>query len=684
MTALWGPLFSLWLGTAPQSVPEPGWNTPETVTLVERAIGRRRLATGDTLLRDYRARATGHVYFLFDLGPGTARHLVKADQIALDVFWRAPGLTRQVIVGHREANIFPTRIRYHLDHLTVVTDNFGDRIRLGEGTEVRDVLHPAAPGALGFYDYRLTDSLTLRLHDGEVRVYEVQVRPKDPAQPAFVGSIYLDRASADIVRMEFTFTARSYIDTQLQYFRIVLENALWERRYWLPYRQALELRREVRWLDFPAGGVIRGEFTITDYEFNVGLPDHVFRRPEVMMLPPREREGYSFPTGLYDGLEKSDLLLQGDLRSVEAQAIELAGRRYLEGLRGRPRLLAAGSSSLLRYRRAEGLYLGLGASLDLGPWAFRALGGRAFHAGLWEGSANVEYHPGGVRLWTEVFGNQVQDVAPWPAAPGTVQSVGAIVSGEDYAEPYYASGVSLGAALVRGGIEVGVYGRRAVHEPAKLTAPETLADSLRPVRRMRSGGIWEGGIVLKSPAPAGADPLSLATWNVGAGVVGGEFSYARITGRVEGSRAWGGDVARDLTIAAALQAGGVFGSDVPPHALFPVGGRGTLRGYEFHEFLGSRYLTLTLDAAIPLVRPWMSLHGFSDVGWADLGGGVGDAVRRWNAEGAPARATRGVRPSVGLGFGFVYDVLRIEAARGLRGGTWEFIATVHPAFWPWL
>ncbi|MGH7545509.1 MAG: hypothetical protein ACREKI_04930, partial [Gemmatimonadota bacterium] len=368
-----------------------GWDAPEARGLAERAIERRRAVTRDSALADYRAHATGHVYFFFDLGPGTARHVVKADQVALDLYWRAPDLTRQVIVGRREEKRFPTDIHYHVDHLTVVMDNFGDRIRVGEGDEVQDALHPAAPGALAFYEYRFADSLTLRLPDGEIRVVGLEVRPRDVSRAGIVGTVYLDRATAAIVRMDFTFTAASYLDSQIQYIQIVLENSLWQRRYWLPWRQGVELRRELEWLDFPAGGVIRAQFRIGDYAFNTGLPDEVLRRGRVSQAPEPERRAYPFERDLYAGLRADELRLDADLRALAPQAVELVGRRYLEGLTRRPRWFAAGGSSWLRYRRAEGLYLGLGASADVAGLRASATGGYAIHAHRWEGTLRAEW-----------------------------------------------------------------------------------------------------------------------------------------------------------------------------------------------------------------------------------------------------------------------------------------------------
>ncbi|NIU32194.1 MAG: hypothetical protein GWN82_16220, partial [Gemmatimonadetes bacterium] len=103
----------------------------------------------------YRARALGNVYFFIDRADSAQQVLVKGDQIALDLYWRAPDQTRQWIVGRRDEKVLPTGIRYHLDHLTVVQDDFGDHIRLGDGDEVERVVHPVGPGAEEIYDFLL-------------------------------------------------------------------------------------------------------------------------------------------------------------------------------------------------------------------------------------------------------------------------------------------------------------------------------------------------------------------------------------------------------------------------------------------------------------------------------------------------------------------------------------------------
>ena len=116
-----------------------GWNGPRALELVERARAQRQSVVIDSTMRSYQAEARGHLYFFMDRSGSEQRSLVKADQIALQVLWQAPDRTRQHIVGLRDRMLLPTNIRYHLDHLTVVQDDFGDAIRMGDGDEVSEI-----------------------------------------------------------------------------------------------------------------------------------------------------------------------------------------------------------------------------------------------------------------------------------------------------------------------------------------------------------------------------------------------------------------------------------------------------------------------------------------------------------------------------------------------------------------
>ena len=267
------------------------WNDNRTRELVERATERRASQIADTALADYKATAHGYVTFLAQFGEGFPEppKIVKADELGLEVYWRAPDLSKQRIMGRRDTLLLPTDINYHRDHLGIVQNNFRNIIRIGEGDEVQDVPHPLSATGLEVYDFAIHDSLQIRLGPRVLDVYEVKVRPKDDRQPRAVGAVYIDRETGEVVRMAFSFTRAALIDKDLEDVSVVLENALIEGRFWLPRRQEIEIRRTGSWLDYPARGIIRGRWEICCYEVNKGIPASYFTGPEIVMAP-RRRE----------------------------------------------------------------------------------------------------------------------------------------------------------------------------------------------------------------------------------------------------------------------------------------------------------------------------------------------------------------------------------------------------------
>src|SRR3954470_1955980 len=187
---------------APRVAGGPQWKESPHPAPVERATARRAEQLADTGLRDYKAVAHGYVTFLAQLGEGLREppKVVKADELVNEVYWRAPNLSKQIIVGRRDTTLLPTDIAYHRDHLGIVQNNFPAIIRLGDGDEVRDVPHPLSAHGIGDYDFALADSLRIQIPGRAINVYEVKVRPKDDRQPRIIGAIYIDRDNAQVVR----------------------------------------------------------------------------------------------------------------------------------------------------------------------------------------------------------------------------------------------------------------------------------------------------------------------------------------------------------------------------------------------------------------------------------------------------------------------------------------------------
>ena len=304
-------------GVAPTTAAAQTWNDSRTRALVERATARRTAQLADTALVDYQAAARGYLTFLAQLGEGFPEppKIVKADELALEVYWRSPNLSKQRIVGRRDTLLLPTDINYHRDHLGIVQNNFPNIIRLGDGDEVRDVPHPLSAQGLAVYDYTISDSLRIQLPDRAVDVLEVRVRPKDDRIAAAVGAVYIDRDEGQVVRMAFSFTRVALKDEQLDDVSVVLENALTGGRFWLPSRQEIEIRRSGTWLDYPARGIIRGRWEIGSYELNQGLPERAFAGPEIVMAPRRDVQAYQWEGRVLDSLPP-------DVRAVTDEDVE--------------------------------------------------------------------------------------------------------------------------------------------------------------------------------------------------------------------------------------------------------------------------------------------------------------------------------------------------------------------------
>lgn len=673
--------------------PEP-WNSDRALELIARARERRAEPIADSLLDNYRATAAGMVYFYLDRQASDERTLVRSDQIALEVFWAAPDRTKQRIIGMRGEDALPNRMHYHLDHLTVVQNEFDDVIRMGDGDEVHDVPHPAAPGSESIYDFRVSDSLAIRLPGASdpVMAYRIDVRPKRSDRSALVGSLFLDRATADIVRMTFTFTPVSYVDRRLDYINVSLDNSLWNGRYWLPHEQAVEIRRQIPELDFVAGAVIQARFRVSEYEFNQKLPSGLFDQFPVTAVPRTQRENYAFESALYDDLIDTGLAAPEHMRDIRSRAAALIRERALSGLPPlRPALPNA--SSAFRYDRAEGAFLGAGASYTPKP-QFRAqlTGGYAF--GAHRGSAELGLRWGAAtattRLRTNIYYNALRDIGVRPGMPGVLNTLSAVGFGDDYLDPFRARGARISVdRRVSPRWTLGMTAAGEWHSSADLVAETVFFDeaaSFRPVRPVDEGRLLAGRVFATRSMPESAQ----LDWSGVAGLEAGTFEgdfFARPTAELTLRRQ-----SVDLRTSAQLRtAAGVALGSPASQQLFLLGGRETLPGYEYRSFVGDAFALTDFELTHQVTAPWL---GVRILGAAGLAGWLEDgpdrlAPRRDGTEPAwtrwGARPTRGIRTSLGAGLSLFHDTARLDLVRGLNaGGEWQLLFSITPRFWSML
>ena len=637
--------------------------------LVTQARIERHSLAVDPAFRSYVGEARGYVYFFIDRPDSDERTLLKADQVALEVFWQAPNRTGQRIVGRRDERLLPTNIRYHLDHLTVVQDDFGDFIRLGDGDEVEQVLHPLGPGAESVYDFLLADSLSIGYGEGleQTRVYEVRVRPKEYLRPGLIGSIFLDRGTSSIVRMNFTFTPASYVDPYLDYIRISLDNSLWDGKYWLPYRQEAELRRELPELDFMAGSIIRGRYEIGRYDFNAQVDPLALVGRRVTALPQQQLEAFPFERGLFDDLDEQGLAPTPTMEAIRAQARQAFQDRYLSGL-GPLRLYLGSASSVARYNRAEGSYLGAGVTARThGDVRLRASAGYAIGRGEASLSTTATGGPDPVVPTVDLYWNQMRDLGPATTTSGLTNTLAAATGINDYLDPFFTRGIRL-AFDSRDAGRPSVTLRWERHESAEDVVSELPSEDLRAVRRIDEGILGAVEVSLPVGLPANGSGTLTAT--------GARFETQTFATLV-GSARWTLQD-RDQHWHAELHASaGLVTDEAPAQSLFLLGGRETLPGYGYRDFVGNRFWLMRADGTFPLRSPWVSLHIFGGIGATYLDARV--VPSDWKA-----RDSDGLRATVGAGLALGWDVLRFDVGRGLHDGKWELIFSVVPRFRAWL
>ena len=662
------------------------WNDARTRALVERATQRRALQLADTGLVDYKATAHGYVTFLAQFGEGFPEppKIVKADELGLEVYWRAPDLSKQRIMGRRDTLLLPTDINYHRDHLGIVQNNFRNIIRIGEGDEVQDVPHPLSATGLETYDFSIRDSLQIRIGTRVLDVYEVLVRPKNDRQPRAVGAVYIDRETGEVVRMAFSFTRAALMDKDLEDVSVVLENALIEGRFWLPRRQEIEIRRTGSWLDYPARGIIRGRWEICCYEVNTGIPQSYFTGPEIVMAPPEERASKPFPFNgrILDSLPPDvRAVTDEDVKKVQEEARALVRQQALARSRSFA-LSARHISDIARFNRVEGLALGSGFLQRVGGGLAIAASGRyGFSDKEAKGRGAIEYRTGAGSSLILAAERQYRDVSDDPETSLVRNTIAAQEFGSDFTDTYDLRGVSLAASLARLGWRPSLEVAYERHEPLLVHArPAT--GSFEPT--IPAVALREARATLGLDRPT---TLTFSGYELGAHLTVSAIrrenrlnafpgKYLRPSLVLDLERPFGTSRLLVHTIAS-----GVFSGDpVPAQHLVYLGGPTSGPGYEFHEFVGRGGVSQRIE--------WRFLAPFVPIPLGRYGRAPGAmtlapfATAVWVDRSAPFKAARqGWYPAIGLGALTVFDVLRLDVARGLRNGRWTFSVDIGRDFW---
>ena len=680
------------------------WRVDSTAdSLVARATARRGLQLADSTLLSYRADAHGFLAFLGQLGEGVLipPRVVQSEELALTISWWQPGQSAQQLVGRRDTTLLPADVGYYRDRYGVILDNLPDRIRLGDGQDVRDVPHPLAASARSLYEYQSGDQLTIRIPGREIVVDEVRFRPRDASQPAAIGSVYLDHASAAVVRISMMFTRAAIIDKRIETLFVTLENGLIRERYWLPRRQEVEVSRGSTWLDIPARGIVRGKWEVSNYEVNERVPDSTRALPRWSALSKEKLKAHQFEGRVVDNLP-ADIQMASSEDVVHArEQVAAAVRASMLTRPASAALTGRGVSDLVRFTRAEGLALGLGASHRWGDGIVLSGRGRyGFSDKEAKGQIAIGREPafGRTPLAQLFVERDYRDLAP-PERAGITNSGAAAFFGSDYTAQVDTRAV--GVMLRRDPRDPWML--RVAYEsekPVRLVAtaasgrfePVLPAWSLKGVRAELNGsGGWVSGGA-SSVRGLWSVNTSLAAYDGHVKNAGYRYppdgsarSYAIENDPVV-SRSFGmlnleKTIAGDRPLVSQSRGGVALGTHLPPQWLMFAGGPLSAPGYDFQQFATRGFLSQRFEIRQPVRAPAVPLGKYGKApGHITLAPFV-QAIAVAAGTSDVTTPVSGVYPSVGVGALFFFDLVRVDVARGLRKGQWRFAIDIDRQFW---
>jgi hypothetical protein len=665
------------------------WRDVSADSLVERAIARRGLQLADSTLLSYTASARGYLAFLAQLGEGLIipPKVVQSEELALAIAWWQPGGSAQRLVGRRDTTLLPAAVAYYRDRYGVILDNLPDRIRLGDGQDVRDVPHPLAASTRAVYEYQLATPLTIRIPGREIVVDEVQFRPRDGRQPAAIGSVYLDRETAAVVRLSMTFTRAAIIDRRIETLVVTLENNLINGRYWLPRRQEVEVSRGSTWLDIPARGIVRGRWEVSNYAVNERIPAGTQRLPRWSSAPQDSLRAHPFEGRIVDMLPADiQIATSADVVRARVQA-EAAVRAAMLTRPARASVTGRGISDLARYTRAEGLAVGAGAShTTSGGLLFTARARYGFGDRQAKGQFAVGRVPafGRVPLLQLFVERDYRDLA-LPERAGVTNSLASMLFASDYTTQTDMNAV--GVTFRRGPLDPFTFRIAYEHDaPTHVTGRALARDFAATLPAWRLTGVraearGTGGWVANDERPASGRWSTMLSVGASEGRDPLGTRVQPIAARGYGTLTLERRIAGDRTLMSHTGIGVAGGRALPPQWLVFAGGPWSAPGYDFHAFRTRGYLSQRLEIRQPVPAPAIPLGRFGKApGHVTLAPFVSAIATAGGIASVDTRAS-GVYPSAGVGVLFFFDLVRADVSRGLRDGAWRFAIDIDRGFW---
>jgi hypothetical protein len=275
----------------PDSTSSP-YSTPDVQHLVERATSRRR--AGDSAVSDYRAR----IRYRLTVGVGRRRWaqvpVSAVEEQVADVQWRRPNDLRVDVVGRRSRSRSETvELSSVWDRPWFVPRAVDDSVRIfSDEFPATGALHPLAPSGPEWYRYALTSGLSVTSGSGStLRLLRVDVTPRRTGPALIAGQMWIDSATAEVVRLSFRYVGTGLwavpdgatrsdsssarrmnsLANQIVSIDADLEYGLQDSRHLMPHRQVISGRVRI---PVVSDVVIpfRAVTTFEEFEINTGRP----------------------------------------------------------------------------------------------------------------------------------------------------------------------------------------------------------------------------------------------------------------------------------------------------------------------------------------------------------------------------------------------------------------------------
>ncbi|UCC44202.1 MAG: carboxypeptidase-like regulatory domain-containing protein [Candidatus Zixiibacteriota bacterium] len=322
----------------------------------------------------------------------------------ITAYWERPDKFKEIITARRQtANFEAGSVILGIGESLNFNRN---RIELGEYA----IVSPTARDAMNHYNYYLLDTLML---DGRM-IFRLEIEPKNPKEPLFVGFVHIADSTFDVVEVDVGVTEGVSFPfiSDLKYSQ---QYAEFEDEFWMPieirYSGSVDLKVPVPML--PTRLSFYAVTSLYSYDFDKGVKkgtfdDFVFEVAEdaddVDSATWAERQKVPLTQRELDAYRRID--------SVENQP-EPLGKKILTGLALAPLLATGVGERFFHFNRVEGAYVGVAASLRrLVPrFQFDWRSGYAIDGAYWQHgfttryrfhdrrrqNVSLEYHDGIVR-----------------------------------------------------------------------------------------------------------------------------------------------------------------------------------------------------------------------------------------------------------------------------------------------